>query len=245
MNSNLITRKQLATPIEKILFKREKKKKGLCSSTNVNVIRDKGCGIFPDAGRPEGPGGERGPWSSAGSRTRGRRAAKASVRQLAVPASDAGKSGGGGGLPRPRGSPPPVAEVRPGRGQDAHDALPRASDQEPRASAGAFACAARTKRASVRGARVWGWAPRRPPHRCQPCGFSASLQSCPCEKFRFIRVYRSLGNNKVIEVFRQACDRRRYVFRAILKDTAINRRSSLLQRGIDFTPLRRFCLRAF
>lgn len=113
MDSNLITRKQLATPIEKILFKR-KKKKGLCSSTNVNVIKDKGCGIFPDAGRPEGPGGERGPWSSAGSRTRGRRAAKASVRQLAVLASDAGKSGGGGGLPWPRGSPPQSQRCAPG-----------------------------------------------------------------------------------------------------------------------------------
>lgn len=52
-----------------------------------------------------------------------------------------------------------------------------------------------------------------------------------------IKIYLSLGNNKVIEVFQQAGNIRRYVFRSVLKDTAININLSLIPSVIAFILL--------
>lgn len=52
-----------------------------------------------------------------------------------------------------------------------------------------------------------------------------------------IKIYLSLGNNKVIEVFQQTGNIRRYVFRSVLKDTAININLSLIPSVIAFILL--------
>lgn len=64
--------------MRKILFTK-KKKRDCVLPKNVNVTKDKGCGIFPDLRRPERHSGNCGFWSSTGSCSRGERAVKGSI----------------------------------------------------------------------------------------------------------------------------------------------------------------------
>lgn len=79
-----------------------------------------------------------------------------------------------------------------------------------------------------------------------------NLKLLPNKRSKKIGIYLSLGNNKVIDIFQQACDIIRYVLKPILKDTAINVNSALIQNMIDFILFVKIphhpligCLRAF